>query len=317
MLFRSTLLTSTAITALTYLDADLEDGEYTYEVTAVYDEGESDPASVTVEVNANYAITEFPWNEGFEGSFLPMGWLNIDADGDGYKWKEMAGAEYTHSGEKCASSSSYDNTAGPLTPDNWLISPKLSFPDDHVGTLKFWVAPQDPNWPTEVYSVMVSTTNTDLASFNPVFNEMIIASTWQQKTVQLPYAGQDIYIAFRHHDVTDIFMMKLDDISVETAVSTDIEPVFATKLSKNYPNPFNPTTTIAYSVKEAAPVKLEIYNIKGQKVRTLVNDVMTAGNHSVVWNGHDDNGKNVSSGVYFYRMTTPKFSATQKMLLMK
>ncbi|MCK9292453.1 MAG: choice-of-anchor J domain-containing protein, partial [Bacteroidales bacterium] len=122
-----TLLTSDAITTLTYLDADLEDGEYTYEVTAVYDEGESDPASVTVEVNANYAITEFPWNEGFEGSFLPMGWLNIDADGDGYKWKEMAGAEYTHSGEKCASSSSYDNTAGPLTPDNWLISPKLSF----------------------------------------------------------------------------------------------------------------------------------------------------------------------------------------------
>jgi len=312
-----TLLTSDAITALTYLDADLEDGEYTYEVTAVYDEGESDPASVTVEVNANYAITEFPWNEGFEGSFLPMGWLNIDADGDGYKWREMAGAEYAHSGEKCASSSSYDNTAGPLTPDNWLISPKLSFPDDHVGTLKFWVAPQDPNWPTEVYSVMVSTTNTDLASFNPVFNEMIIAGTWQQKTVQLPFAGQDIYIAFRHHDVTDIFMMKLDDISVETAVSTDIEPIFATKLSKNYPNPFNPTTTIAYSVKEAAPVKLEIYNIKGQKVRTLVNDVMTAGNHSVVWNGHDDNGKNVGSGVYFYRMTTPKFSSTQKMLLMK
>ncbi|MDD2650972.1 MAG: FlgD immunoglobulin-like domain containing protein, partial [Candidatus Cloacimonetes bacterium] len=74
---------------------------------------------------------------------------------------------------------------------------------------------------------------------------------------------------------------------------------------------------IAYSVKETAPVKLEIYNIKGQKVRTLVNDVMTAGNHSVVWNGHDDNGKNVGSGVYFYRMTTPKFSSTQKMLLMK
>ncbi|MDX9869457.1 MAG: choice-of-anchor J domain-containing protein, partial [Candidatus Cloacimonadales bacterium] len=289
-----TLLTTNTlpISTLTYLDADLEDGTYTYGVTAVYDEGESAPATVTVEVNANYAITTFPWDEGFE-TFLPMGWLNIDADGDGNKWRAMDGADYAHSGTKAAASASYDNATGPLTPDNWLISPKLSFPEGHAGTLKFWVAPQDPNWPTEIYSVMVSTTDTDLASFNPVFNEMIINSDWQEKTVQLPYPGADIYIAFRHHDCSDLFMMKLDDVHVETSVSTDVQPVFTTKLSKNYPNPFNPTTTIAYSVKEAAPVKLEIYNIKGQKVRTLVNDVMAAGNHTVVWNGHDDSGKNV------------------------
>ncbi|MCB5249969.1 MAG: T9SS type A sorting domain-containing protein, partial [Candidatus Cloacimonetes bacterium] len=104
---------------------------------------------------------------------------------------------------------------------------------------------------------------------------------------------------------------------VEKEVSADINPIYATKLHKNYPNPFNPSTTISFSVIEATHVKIEIYNTAGQKVRTLVNDVRAIGNHSIVWNGHDDSGKNVGSGVYFYRMTTPKFSATQKMLLMK
>jgi len=104
---------------------------------------------------------------------------------------------------------------------------------------------------------------------------------------------------------------------IELTQASDITPVLATKLNRNYPNPFNPTTRIEYSVKETAPVSLEIFNVKGQKVRTLVNEVMTAGNHSVVWNGKDEAGKDAGSGVYFYRMTTPRYTATQKMILMK
>ena len=86
---------------------------------------------------------------------------------------------------------------------------------------------------------------------------------------------------------------------------------------ENYPNPFNPETRIAFSTRENGHVTLDIYNTKGQKVRSLVNDNREAGKHSVVWNGKDDNGKNVASGVFFCRMKSEKYSSTKKMILMK
>ena len=85
----------------------------------------------------------------------------------------------------------------------------------------------------------------------------------------------------------------------------------------NYPNPFNPSTTISYSLPEAGLVHVSVYNAKGRLVKTLVNDHKTAGNHSVIWDGKDDNGSVVSSGVYFYRMITPGKVLTNKMLMIK
>jgi len=90
-----------------------------------------------------------------------------------------------------------------------------------------------------------------------------------------------------------------------------------TKLNQNYPNPFNPTTTINYSLRENSKVTLNIYNIKGQKVKQLVSDQLPAGQHSVVWNGKDENKKPVSSGIYFYKLKTGDFEKTRKMILMK
>jgi len=87
--------------------------------------------------------------------------------------------------------------------------------------------------------------------------------------------------------------------------------------AKNYPNPFNPETTIRYSLSNNGPVKIQIYNIKGQLIRNLVNENKKAGNYTVIWNGKDEQGKSVSSGIYFYRMQSSKYSATQKMMLMK
>jgi pectin methylesterase-like acyl-CoA thioesterase len=85
----------------------------------------------------------------------------------------------------------------------------------------------------------------------------------------------------------------------------------------NYPNPFNPETTISYSIAKAAKVKLDIYNLKGQLVKTLVNKELNAGSHSVNWDGKDMNDRSVSSGVYFYRLTTPDFTQSKKMIMMK
>jgi hypothetical protein len=92
---------------------------------------------------------------------------------------------------------------------------------------------------------------------------------------------------------------------------------FVTSLDKNYPNPFNPETTIRFSTKEAGKVKLSVYNLKGQLIRNLVNNTLTSGSHHVVWNGKDENGNNVASGIYLYRMETSNFTSTQKMMLMK
>jgi hypothetical protein len=88
-------------------------------------------------------------------------------------------------------------------------------------------------------------------------------------------------------------------------------------LGQNYPNPFNPSTTISFSVPTAGHVELAVYNTLGQKVRTLVSDVLAAGTHSVQWNGLDLNGNQVNTGVYFYRMSAGDFSATHSMTLAK
>ena len=85
----------------------------------------------------------------------------------------------------------------------------------------------------------------------------------------------------------------------------------------NYPNPFNPSTTINYSLKENSKVSLNIYNIKGQKVKTLVNEVLPAGDHSVIWHSRDDNGKHVSSGIYFYKLNAGDHQKVKKMVLLK
>jgi hypothetical protein len=91
-----------------------------------------------------------------------------------------------------------------------------------------------------------------------------------------------------------------------------------TELRNNYPNPFNPETTIEYSLKEPGNICLEIYNIRGQKVRTLVNEFREAGYHSVIWSGRDFNGNRVSSGIYLYRLNVnEKTVASRKMILLK
>jgi len=85
----------------------------------------------------------------------------------------------------------------------------------------------------------------------------------------------------------------------------------------NYPNPFNPTTTIAYSLSNDGMADLRIYNIKGQLVKTLVKGEQQAGTYEVVWNGKDNNQKSVSSGIYFYKLSTKDDTIMKKMLMLK
>jgi hypothetical protein len=97
----------------------------------------------------------------------------------------------------------------------------------------------------------------------------------------------------------------------------EICPISITGLGGNYPNPFNPETTISYSLRENTDVIIEVFNLKGQKIRTLVNENKTRGYHTAIWNGTDNNGKAVSSGIYYYRMKTINLDETRKMVLVK
>jgi hypothetical protein len=85
----------------------------------------------------------------------------------------------------------------------------------------------------------------------------------------------------------------------------------------NFPNPFNPTTTICFNLLKASHVNLIVYNIRGQKVAQLADENMPLGKHQVVWNGKDEGGKTVGSGVYLYRLTTLETIITRKMIMMK
>ena len=89
------------------------------------------------------------------------------------------------------------------------------------------------------------------------------------------------------------------------------------ELGQNYPNPFNPGTVISFALKSREKVTLSVYNILGAKVARLVDDELAAGNYSVYWDGTDELGKPVASGVYFYQLTTPQAGQTRKMVLVK
>jgi flagellar hook assembly protein FlgD len=88
-------------------------------------------------------------------------------------------------------------------------------------------------------------------------------------------------------------------------------------LHQNRPNPFNPTTTISFVLPGKARVDLSVYNLQGQLVRTLVNEVLDEGLSEVIWNGTDARGNPVASGVYFYRLRAGKSVMTKKMILLK
>jgi hypothetical protein len=89
------------------------------------------------------------------------------------------------------------------------------------------------------------------------------------------------------------------------------------RLEQNFPNPFNPDTAIPFAVPTASRVRLEVYNILGQKIRTLASGPMDAGFHTLVWNGRDDIGRSVGAGLYFYLLEAGKQRQTRKMLLVK
>jgi hypothetical protein len=188
-------------------------------------------------------------------------------------------------------------------------------------------------WDHDFVYVSVST---DLSEWTTLYTEAGKYDEWHQLLIDLSdFAGQNIYIRFRLIDDTanGAAIFELTDpgwsianlrILSGNSVSTIDEYIYKhmISLNQNFPNPFNPETSIGFNVSSSVdnslqPVTINIYNIRGQKVRTLVSGEFTPGDHSIVWNGTDDYGAPVGSGVYLYRLTSSHIVQTRKMLLIK
>ncbi|MGB5106845.1 MAG: T9SS type A sorting domain-containing protein [Candidatus Zixiibacteriota bacterium] len=112
------------------------------------------------------------------------------------------------------------------------------------------------------------------------------------------------------------------DVILFVDFSTDVDDIGGSlpttfSLEQNFPNPFNPTTSIEFNLPKASYVNLSVFNILGQKVTELVNTTLSAGNKRIEWNGMDQNGRTVESGVYFYKISAEEFSMTRKMMMIK
>jgi hypothetical protein len=158
------------------------------------------------------------------------------------------------------------------------------------------------------------------------------SSTWKKQTVSLSgFCGSgNTNVRIRFRMVSDAnagppFMgWFIDDVqiieglnvtSVNHASKVVVPETYA--LHQNFPNPFNPTTTIRFDLPFSGRVALKIYNLRGELVRTLIEEQLNVGSHRVLWDGNDDNGRLQSSGVYFYKLETKDFNAVRKLILLK
>ncbi len=154
-----------------------------------------------------------------EEDFPPEGWTLIDLNGDGrnWYWDSFEGDDET---EYYIMSDSWDAATGEvLEPDNWIVTPKIDLSEQEEVMLEFYVTPRasGPEFRTEKYSVLVSTTGTDVEDFETIYSERLDPEmenwVWLLRSLDLAeFAGEEIHVAFRHHDSTDLYSIVLTDI---------------------------------------------------------------------------------------------------------
>lgn len=165
--------------------------------------------------------------------------------------------------------------------------------------------------------------NPDGTMVGAVGGEILTNASKAQYQPKLTSIGNNAYAIWadgRSSGKTEILGLYAQKLSNEaSSVNDPSTPTpSAFKLLQNYPNPFNPSTTIAFDVRDVnREYTLNIYNVKGQTVKTLFSGNLTSGHHTMVWDGKDDNGRSVATGVYYYRLSDGKNTESNKMLLMK
>lgn len=328
------------VTETMYLDEDLEPGLYTYYVTAVYDDEESAPSnSVIVNTQVSTILfDDFEAHEDFALQFPP--WTLLDLDqyptwgiADVTFPNEESPMAYiifnpsqttpplaleAYSGEKMAASFA----ANPGPNNDWMITPQVSLGDNSI--VSFWARSYTDQYGLERMKVGVSSTSMNPNTFTMVTPDpyVEVPTAWTHYSFDISdWDNQDVYVAVNCVS-NDAFIFFVDDFQIDSIVevSIDEEETFVpvtTQLKANYPNPFNPETTISFALQQPGDVTIEIFNIKGQKVATIVDGYYETGTHKVVWDSRTDRNREAGSGIYFYRMKSGDYSATKKMILMK
>ncbi|MDO9576977.1 MAG: T9SS type A sorting domain-containing protein [Candidatus Cloacimonadales bacterium] len=177
------------------------------------------------------------------------------------------------------------------------------------------------------YNVQFSYTAYDEAGNQLIaeFEEVMMNRLYMENIGDIEFSGENAYLILttgikfmegeyeRNH-----YIQKIDLSDYVGAADDEINLPDLPYSIRAYPNPFNPTTTISFSIPEESQVDIAIYNLKGQKVKQLVRDRLAEGQHSIIWNGIDESEKNVASGIYFYQMNVNgKTRAVKKCLLLK
>lgn len=163
----------------------------------------------------------------------------------------------------------------------------------------------------------ISHSSPAIDSSNTVYigtDEGVFIALNSQGELQWGYDTQEEYLSSPIIDSNMVYVASSQSLFAFKDVPSSIDEIEISNISlnQNYPNPFNPITTISFQLKESGVVNLSIYNIKGQIVKTLVNNQLSAGEYTIIWNG-----ENNSSGIYFYKMKQGIYTSTKKMILMK
>ena len=163
--------------------------------------------------------------QGWESGTLDN-WTTIDADGDGNNWYVLGGDMKHHTGDYSVTSASY--FSGALTPDNFLVSPKVEL----GGKIIFWAIGQDASYCAEHFAVAVSVAgNTNAADFEVISQEFVATSEYQKITVDLSaFANMEGYVAIRHYNVSDMFRLNIDDITILAPGETETEDIPTTSV---------------------------------------------------------------------------------------
>ena len=308
--------------SMTYLVQDLPNGDYLFEIKSVNENGEQGLTSANVNIAGPIYFSAYPYYINFEDGQIPDNWEIFSNDSFYDNWMINNYSGEAHNSNKSLISLShfidFSSYGHSLTPDNLFISPILDVPIENL-TLKI-------SYYAKSYG-MDSHTNYQLNFFNGDYgiNDICatitdsVSSEWELKEVYLEnLVNGPVSVAWRHNDTESLGLL-IDDITISLVNSTDKPelPIAKTALSQNYPNPFNPNTSISFDLCSANHVEIDIYNSKGQHVKSLLNSNLNQGKHLVCWDGKDNNNTPCSSGIYFYKMKTGSDILSKKMLLLK
>jgi hypothetical protein len=301
--------------------------EYTSNFVIKFQQYDDNPISVDgfafddIFVFSNYAY--IPYSTGFESGFDKY-WETVSSNE--YGRILITGANSPHTGRRHLTMDV--NTNNHYSTNEAKLH--LNFTSINQAELTFWWKEFNDETHSNdgVYFSDDGGTN-----FTKVHSLSGGSTTWQEIELDIDQLAGNynldltshFVIKFQQYDNYSISSdgFAFDDISInETGGGTrdgidDNEIVSTEFLLSNSPNPFNPSTTISFSIPEESEIELIIYNIKGQKVKTLANSKFNKGNHSIIWSGKDENDKTVSSGLYFVRLKTLSSNNFKKIMLIK